>query len=780
MKPTRGSFVSVALTSLHAVTVLADGVGMIGFGKTLYHPTCAFACRNVIRNCRLSCTPTDSTANHGTAHNPVTTPPDCFVRDAAFLRTMAICIDTYCPISDSPPLDLIEDYWVSHLGTGTLGDYQYVPAMSYVDALAAARADEMRLPANSSAGGDNGSGHGGHSHGMRAAHLKSRQFMTEAGPQVSSALPTIKAGAPLNVTSFIAPKDWQKQYNGMLDFEVNENGHSTYSIVIMLVAIFLPVPLSLIRFLPGIAKSPQWSWFQSALIDPAVLGRRHREPAAPGMGIIPTRGQALYIALISILNLVFLLAPYVAHHPQSTFPSLAAQTLSVMGNRAGVMAMGNCVALFLFAARNNVLLWVTDWSCGTYLLLHRWLGYWAVFHTVLHSIMLLGYYNVYGSYQSELARLYWQWGIVGTVAVVAILPSSLLVVRQKIYEFFLASHVVLVLIFIIGYYYHIWYCYQYKWGYEIWAFIAAGIWATDRLARLVRMALGGYRTATVSLVHDTDGEYLRVDVNGVQLSDGVAYLCFPTLSWRFWETHPFSVAFSSLDLKTDSSSGSDTPPTSGPEHEGKETTVEKSNVTVLTSSANFTRPKTTTFFARVRTGVTRALGSRVAGSTQSQSTVIRVLVDGPYPHSGDVRRQLSHCSSTLYLAGGVGITALLPYLLRTTTTATTTTNRQAITSRLFWATRKAGLAAAVGPALAALPAGVEVETVVGQRLDLDGILEKALVHHDREEGGDDGLLGIVVCGPPGMADHVRHKVVQLSRSGLAKRAYVLVDEGFSW
>jgi hypothetical protein len=33
--------------------------------------------------------------NHGTAHSPVSTPPDCFVKDDAFLRTMALCIDTY-------------------------------------------------------------------------------------------------------------------------------------------------------------------------------------------------------------------------------------------------------------------------------------------------------------------------------------------------------------------------------------------------------------------------------------------------------------------------------------------------------------------------------------------------------------------------------------------------------------------------------------------------------------------------------------------------------------
>lgn len=65
------------------------------------------------------------------------------------------------------------------------------------------------------------------------------------------------------------------------------------------------------------------------------------------------------------------------------------------------MALGNMVVLFVFSARNNLLLWITDWSHSTYLLLHRWLGYWTIIHTVIHSIMLLEYYKKYGDYAME-------------------------------------------------------------------------------------------------------------------------------------------------------------------------------------------------------------------------------------------------------------------------------------------------------------------------------------------------------------------------------------------
>jgi hypothetical protein len=125
---------------------------------------------------------------------------------------MALCIDVYCTLSDKPSMALIEDYWVSHLGTGTLGDYRYVPVLSYKDALSAARKDEEDARAS-----------------VNVTSSSSTSIPKGLKPyKVSSPLAITTGGSgALNKTRLVGPVQWQLQYNYMSDFEINEKGHST-------------------------------------------------------------------------------------------------------------------------------------------------------------------------------------------------------------------------------------------------------------------------------------------------------------------------------------------------------------------------------------------------------------------------------------------------------------------------------------------------------------------------------------------------------------------------
>ncbi|KAK1977955.1 hypothetical protein LZ30DRAFT_691779 [Colletotrichum cereale] len=459
---------------------------------------------------------------------------------------MALCIDTYCPLSDEPPVVKLEDYWASHLGTGTLGNYDYVPAMSYQEALAAAREEESKASQNTNSS-SSGSGSQEHSNPRRepAALLEAQVPEGLEIYNVSSSLPKAAGGSkPLNVTSFVGPVEWQLQRNYLHDFE----------------------------------------------------------------------------------------------------------SVSIIGNCAGVMAMGNVVALFLFA----------------------------------------------GTYETEIVRQYWIWGIVGTVAVSAILPSSQLWVRQRFYELFLALHIILSLLFIIGYYYHIWYVYEYKWGYEIWVFVA-GTGDIGNQPQAQRQAVP----------HQTKDNN---DITTPTVSDG------------------------------------DPEKTTG--------TYQRTCSGTAPESTN-----TTVFFSRTRGGITKALAAKA-----SPSAHLRVLLEGPYYHSGNISPQLAHCVDMLCIAGGVGITACLPFLRHDPVAGST---------KLFWSSRHKGLVTALAPAIGSLPSSVRVETVVGERLKLETIILKEMVT------GSDSPLAIIVYGPPGMADNVRSNVVDVARSDRRSKPYVLVDEAFA-
>ncbi|KAK6362242.1 hypothetical protein TWF730_005939 [Orbilia blumenaviensis] len=736
---------------------IADGYGLIGWGKTMYDPPCTFACRGVISKCPLLCTPKDSAVNHGSHHNPVSTPPECFTSDPAFLRTMALCINTYCPTSDAPALSKIEDYWYSHLGTGSIGNYQYVPVISYTEALIAAREDErkgVQFPNNTSTSIDE---HGNHNM-LRARIIRRNGDM--------NTLPTIKSKQPLNVTSVISASDWKLEYNGLLNFETNEKGHSTYTIILMLIALFLPVILSLLRFVPGLKRSKWWSYFNSVLNYPALWGSNHREPVAmiAGGGLVPTRGQSMYIALISVLNIAFLVGPYVYLSPQRTFGSRSEQNMSVMGCRAGALALGNMVAMFVFSSRNNVLLYITGWSHSTFLLLHRWLGYWTIIQTVLHSILLLAYYNKYGDYASELVRLYWIWGIVGTVAAVAIWPFSLLIVRQKAYEFFYFMHIVLIILFLVGYYYHIWYVFEYRWGYEIWAFIAIGIWGKDRIWRAGQMIYHGWRTAKITSVEGSNSEYLRIDIDGVH-AEGVVYLCFPTLGLNFWQTHPFSVVSSFARHGSQQATTTKSILQDSEKQAEAEITIASPNQSDTASTSSVPPAEVVSrasIVIRTRTGITSRLAARLAMA--GSELRLPVLIEGPY-HS-NVSSQLSQCTTLVCIAGGVGITGVLPHLHQFGSPRH---------GRLYWSMRDTALRSGLATEIADLPASIQVEISAGKRLDIESIIREELAGRT-----GDGLVGIIVCGPAGLADDVRKHATGMTSRGTTRAPYILIDEAFSW
>lgn len=162
---------------------------------------------------------------------------------------------------------------------------------------------------------------------------------------------------------------------------------TTRSLILLLTGAGIPLLCSLLRFLPF--PSTFISSFNAHIIDAPAFGSRHNVPLL-NMAIVPTRGQALFLLYIFGINVVASFAGLnVGRTPNSWWGSKNEEFLAVYANRVGMLSFGNLPLLFLYAGRNNVLLWITNWSHSTFLLLHRWIGFICMLQAVLHSAVYL-------------------------------------------------------------------------------------------------------------------------------------------------------------------------------------------------------------------------------------------------------------------------------------------------------------------------------------------------------------------------------------------------------
>lgn len=315
-----------------------------------------------------------------------------------------------------------------------------------------------------------------------------------------------------------------------------------YRLVVFLSGVVIPVGFSLLRFIPFPAH---WvSLFNAYVIDPPAIGQRHKVPILWGLTNTPTRGQALFLSYLTVINIILCSVGYSSKQPNAWWPDdPSREILTYVTNRMGVLSFANVPLLILYAGRNNVLLWLTNWSYETFVLLHRYVAAIATLQAVLHSLIYLRIYVVDGTHSSESKLPYWYWGAIATIGMSILLPTSILPLRRMLYEAFLLWHIAISVLVIVGCYLHIYDRFQHQWGYEVWIYVAIAVWVFDRFLRIARLARNGLRWANITMIDD---DYLRVDVDGVG-GNGHAYLYFPTLTWRVWENHPFSVASTVLN-----------------------------------------------------------------------------------------------------------------------------------------------------------------------------------------------------------------------------------------
>jgi hypothetical protein len=193
------------------------------------------------------------------------------------------------------------------------------------------------------------------------------------------------------------------------------------------------------------------------LIWPSLIGSYHVRALPFALGNAPTIGQTWYIFLFVILNIALTAGGYHSfQHPSNAwFPDVWQEIMAYVSARTGVLAFALAPLVVLLSGRNNVLLWLTDWSHSTYMLLHRWVARVFTLQVILHSILEFMLYKRQSKLDTEQKEPYWIWGIVATMACVIMVVVSSLWFRRKSYEIFLVMHIILAVFVIAGSWYHI-------------------------------------------------------------------------------------------------------------------------------------------------------------------------------------------------------------------------------------------------------------------------------------------------------------------------------------
>ena len=513
-----------------------------------------------------------------------------------------------------------------------------------------------------------------------------------------------------------------------------------------------PILLTLLTKLPFLTSFSQR--LSPYLVYPSTVGNYHVRPLPWLLGNAPTFGQGLYIALFILLNIVLTCVGYEHAQPHPWGYDRRGEILAYAGYRTGSIAFALLPLLLLFSGRNNILLWLTNWSHSTFLLLHRWVARVFAVQTILHSLFLLVAYKRSGIYHANFHETYWAWGIVGTVFVCAMPIFSILWIRRKTYELFLISHIIMAIFVIVGSWYHLYYRFGLSGSYEYWLYAACAVWFTDRLMRVLRIAKNGMRRATVT---EVDENHVRVDIPGlrwVARPGEHAYVYFPTVSpMKPWENHPFSVNSTQLFRGSNYGVARVSSSAHRSSQEG-DNDVEKAagTATTVTAQGNSVFRDTgavgVSFVIRKGTGLTRLL--------QSHDSLL-TLVDGPYPNNQIT--EVLKCDRVLLIGGGIGITGLLAWIAAHPNV------------KLAWSVKQGtrNVVEHLKPALE----GVEKEIFIGERLDITKLLEQ-------EARSGWSRIGVVVCGPGTMCDAARENLCRIGKRESGKVSFEFEVDAYSW
>ncbi|KAL5526202.1 hypothetical protein ACEPAG_7541 [Sanghuangporus baumii] len=311
-------------------------------------------------------------------------------------------------------------------------------------------------------------------------------------------------------------------------------------------------------------------------------------------------------------------------------------------NRAAVLAISQLALILALSGKNNIVSLLTGVSYEKLNVFHR---------AFSRTVLILIWVHMFGRWKLGLTgddSLHWGWvrsGIVANTCLTLMVFLGTRQLRDLAYEFFMASHIVLSIIFLVSAGIHVTNARQFL----PYVWVACIFWALDRFSRLARALHIRYLALPAELVvlsADTVGVSLRVSRSSRSLikfgwrPGQSAYLSVPSVA-KFGlglstEAHPFTIA--SISEPISSTKGHDSVNNAGKFQE------EDSQLQIK-------------FMIRVRTGFTRRLHEHAVRS--GGTCTISAYVDGPYGNPPAVHTY----PNAILIAGGSGVSFTFPLLI---------------------------------------------------------------------------------------------------------------------
>ncbi|KFX89172.1 hypothetical protein V490_07191 [Pseudogymnoascus sp. VKM F-3557] len=503
------------------------------------------------------------------------------------------------------------------------------------------------------------------------------------------------------------------------------------------------------------------------MIYAPIFHKRHNREfqlsSAMNMGVLPTRFQMFALIAYVGTNIAFCFSRIHWDQPISTVST-------EMRHRSGVLAVVNMIPLFVMSTRNNPLIHWLDISFDTFNLLHRWFGRIVVIETLIHSFAWIvstvdkkGWAAVAASFKNSDQMMF---GLIGTVAMVAITIQSLSFVRHAFYETFKYLHIMLAILVVVGIWYHLKLAGLPQTKFLIGAMV---IWGLERAVRvLIIMYRNMGRGGTKALLEALPGNAVRVTLDVARpwtFTPGQhAYLYMPSIG--AFTSHPFSVAWSQEEEDPMAGDG---------------LAVGRQDVLAI-------RKTTMSFVIRARTGFTNSLLQKAEAAPEGKMFT-KCFVEGPY---GGAHLMRSYGTVVLF-AGGIGITHQVPHV-RDLVTGYANGTVAARKVLLVWIIQSPEHLEWIRPWMTEILAMDKRRDILRIMLFISRPRSTKEIHSpsatvqmfpgrpnietllDMEVENQIGAMGVSVCGSGSLSDDVR----SAARSRQHKSNIDFVEEAFTW